>query len=423
MKRFMLALLTISAPLMLMQCSRSADTTFNPEPGSPGEVSDGQKKLVESSNDFSLNLFSAITNSQPHGTNIFISPLSVSYALGMALNGADGETYDAMAEVLGTAEMPLSQVNQTYRELTQLLTGLDPRVKMQIANSIWYREKFPVYADFVEANQLYFDALVQELDFSRADAADIINSWVNEKSEGKIKEIVDAPIPFNIVMYLINAVYFKADWTISFAPEITKERLFFAGQESLLTRDFMHTDTVFSYLENDLFQAIDLPYSKKKFSLTVFLPREDYPIDDLISQLNHDSYAAWLSQFEDKKVSLWLPRFKFRYDILLNDALKALGMEIAFDEGNADFGKMAPLDQILGNLYISRVKHKAFIQVDEVGTEAAAVTSIEIAFTSIGNEEEHFFMDVCRPFIVVIREHGSGAILFMGLIFDPVWED
>jgi serine protease inhibitor len=419
MRKFLLAFLIISFGLLSLKCSKSTSPPNpTPEP-SPDNLTGAEKSLIESSNRFGLRLFRQIAAAEEPDSNIFISPLSVSFALGMTYNGAANETREAMAKTLELSGLTIEEANQSYRSVIDLLTQLDPIVAMQIANSIWYKTSFPVKPDFIELNRTYFDALVQEIDFSADWAADTINHWVDVNTNGKIKKIVESPIPPEMVMYLINAVYFKGAWTVPFDTGLTMQAPFYFRDGGSKSRDFMLTDTTFDYHENDMFQAIDLPYGKKGFSMTILLPKTTTTADDLISEMTDENLADWLGSFTECNVELWLPKFKFKYKKKLNEVLQALGMEIAFDPYGADFGNMAFMDSLIGNIYISEVMHKTFVQVDEEGTEAAAVTSVGMGITSVNPDP---VMIINRPFVFVIGEHESGTILFMGKVADPVWE-
>jgi serine protease inhibitor len=260
---------------------------------------------------------------------------------------------------------------------------------------------------------------VRDLDFDQPWAADTINHWVDVNTNGKITDIITPPINPLTVMFLINAIYFKGNWTLPFDTGSTQMTPFQLGNGSYEDRPLMRTDTVLSYYKNDLFQAVDLPYGNKDFSMTILLPAYGHTVDEIINQLSDETVAAWMAGFDTTKVMLGVPKFKFKYEAKLNDMLSAMGMRIAFDPDYADFTNMVG-DPVLGqNLHISQVKHKAFVQVDEVGTEAAAVTVVEIQLDSMPEEE---IMYITRPFLFVIREHKTGTILFISKVVDPVWE-
>lgn len=397
-----------------VQCSNQpVDPPDNP----PRELTAAEKHVVESDNKFGLKLFREIVK-QDEDSNVFISPLSISMALGMTYNGAEGATEEAMRNVLELAGLTEQEINESYRSLIDLLTQLDPQVIFEIANSIWCREGFPVKEEFININQTYFDAEVATLDFNKPDASKTINGWVDEKTHGKITKIVPDEIDPETVMFLINAIYFKGTWTCEFDEEDTREDWFTLPDSSQIRCQMMRQENEFSYFENDLFQAIDLPYGNEKFSMTIFLPKPEVDIDSLISQFNQENWGNWLGSFASDSGKLYFPKFTLEYKIKLNDVLTALGMGIAFDGSRADFSGIADLTQLPGNLYITKVLHKTFIEVNEEGTEAAAVTSVEIGITAL--PPSGFVMRVNRPFVFAIRESHSQTILFMGKIVEPV---
>ena len=379
-----------------------------------------EQQIVESGNEFGFNLFREVVG-QEGDKNIFISPLSVSMALGMTLNGADGDTYEAMKQTLELAGLTEEEINKSYQSLIELLRGLDPEVVFQIANSIWYEQDFAVKQAFLDNCQQYFDAEVEGLNFSDPAAADTINAWVNENTNGKIEEIVDSPIDPLTVMFLINAIYFKGTWKYEFDEQDTRNRDFHLLDGSEVQCEMMVQQAKFDYYQNNDFQAIDLPYGNGKYSMTVLLPLLDNNIDDMIAELNDNNWDEWMGNLTKQEVALYFPKFTLEYELTMNGVLEALGMEVAFDEDLADFGRMYHADQSDGNVYIDKVKQKTFVEVNEEGAEAAAVTSVEMMSRySTGSEPPLIYMIVDRPFVFAIRENHSGTLLFIGKIMNPV---
>jgi serine protease inhibitor len=372
-----------------------------------------EKALVASDNAFGFKLFQSV-NRDEAGTSVFISPVSVSMALGMTLNGANGTTRDAMARTLEFGGMSQDDINTSYKSLVAHLIGLDTKVKFQIANSIWHRPDLNVEQSFKEINKLNFDAEINSIDFSDPSAPKTINGWVDRNTNGKIKEIVPDPIPRELVMYLINAIYFKGTWTYRFDTSQTRNDLFTLAGGFKKPCRMMSRGGEFSYYADDQLQAIDMPYGDAGFSTTILLPKVGTNIDTFVGQLTQQQWNTWIGRMSKTKGEIYLPKFKLEYKKKLNDMLIAMGMSIAFTPGAADFTN---IDR-RGELFISEVMHKTFVQVDEEGTEAAAVTSVGIGRTSIG-PSDNFIMRVDRPFIVVIREHHSGTILFIGKIVEP----
>jgi serine protease inhibitor len=391
--------------VLLVQCS---DKSTTPTPTPPRDLTAAEKELVSSGNKFGLKLFREIV-SQEGDKNVFISPLSVSMALGMTYNGADGSTQEAMQNTLELQGMSLEDVNKSYRSVNDLLRGLDPRVTFQIANSIWYRQGFEVESTFVDLNQTYFDAVVSALDFADPSAVVTINNWVNEKTNGKIDKIIER-IPNNTVMYLIDAIYFKGTWKLRFDPRKTAAQPFHLsnGFEKSCQMMAMPETKIASFYTRE-FMAVDLKYGDGDYSMAILLPHSDMNLDSVMSQLNDENWLSWLGQFETRDLALQVPKFEIEFEKSLKDALGAMGMAIAFTD-SADFTGI----NRLGNLLITEVKHKTYVKVDEEGTVAAAVTSVGVGYTSAPFE---FVVD--RPFLFVIHENHSGTILFMGKIVDP----
>lgn len=402
-------LMPVMTAILFFQCTRDFSPLSVEVP--VRELTSSEKVLVNSGNSFGFELFQEVVRIEKN-KNVFISPLSVAMALAMTYNGASGETEEAMRTTLGFASLTREQVNEAFKSLTFLLLNLDRSVTLQIANSIWYRQGYTVEPEFVSLNREYFDALVQGLDFNSPNAPNVINDWVDQNTNGKIKKIIDSIDPLTM-MFLINAIYFKGTWTYQFDKADTRDDFFTRPDSTKVPCKMMVQSNDFLYYENDDFQAIDLPYGRGKFSMTIFLPKPQKNIDALIMELDASSWAQWAGHFKKTAGMLYLPKFKLEYDVVLNDVLKALGMGIAFDSTRADFSRM--IKDI--ELYISKVKHKTFVQVDEEGTEAAAVTAVGMYVTSVG--PSGFVMRVDHPFVFVIRENHSQTVLFAGKIVDP----
>jgi len=416
-KRFSL-LLVLLISILLLQCSKSPTGNKQDVPDEPiPDLSSVEKRLIESDNKFGLKLFKEIIREESD-SNVFISPLSVAMALGMTYNGAAGETQEAMQKTLELEGFTLEEVNQCYQHLIESLTQLDPKVEFGIANSIWYREnegrRVP-REEFLSLCDEYYSALVRGLDFYDPSSVDTINMWVEEETNGRIKDLVSKPINYFTLMFLINAIYFKGTWTYEFDPEETADAWFYLPDDSRRRCNMMKQRSLFEYLKNDTFQAIDLPYGDGDFSMTIFLPRWGINLDSLITELSQDNLNYWISCFESDSVDLYLPRFKLEWGKTLNDVLSASGMGVAFTDC-ADFTKMYEGDPV----WISEVKHKSFIQVNEEGTEAAAATVVEMVESG---EPMGLEIMINRPFLFMIRENLSGTILFIGKIVDPGFDE
>jgi serine protease inhibitor len=307
-------------------------------------------------------------------------------------------------------DMSLEEVNQSYRDLIDLLVDLDPLVEVLIANSIWYRENLTLEEAFLHATREFFDARVSALDFGAPEASDTINGWVREHTKGLIEEIVPPAIPANIVMYLINAIYFKGDWASPFDRDLTQAGPFTLESGAQTTTDMMwHAEAApVGYLRQDGVAIVDLPYGGRAFSMTILVPEGHDGIDQLLASMTVEQWASWMAGIDSTDLIVSMPKFTLEYELGMNDVLSALGMDVAFTS-LADFSKMfAP-----GGIWIDEVKHKAVVQVDEEGTTAAAVTSVSMTDSA----PMPFVVD--RPFVFVIREKYSGTVLFMGKVMDP----
>ena len=376
----------------------------------PQPTMNNPQPLVESNTKFAFKLWQEILH-QEVGKNVFVSPSSIAFALGMAYNGAGGKTQQAMAESLELVGMSTTEINQAYQSLQTSLEKADPEVTLSIANSLWAREGFPLERDFLATNQEFFDARVSQLDFGDPQSPEIINDWVREQTNGKIGEIVDSLKPAD-VLFLINAIYFKGNWQNKFDENLTTEKPFYLTDGTTKEHPMMFQRNEYRYLETEEFQAVSLPYGEGNLSMYIFLPRAESNLDDFYQQLDFENWQTWMARFRRRDGVMELPRFKLEYDIKLSETLKALGMGEMFSRATADFSKMTP-----AKVAVDEVKHKTFVEVNEEGTEAAAVTSIGIRATSI--PAPPFEMKVDRPFFCVIRDNQTGTILFMGSILEP----
>ena len=399
--------------LLLGSCQKEPGTLPGPKPINLDQKS---LELLQTSNDFAFDIFKEMVSNQESDDNLMISPLSMSLALAMTYNGADGDTKEAFEKVLHLNGLSVEEINQSYQKLVSALLSVDPKVIMEIANSIWYRDDFYVENDFLNINKNYYDAEVTDLDFTDPASVDVINKWVSDKTHEKIDKIIEQIDPEN-VMFLINAVYFKGIWKYQFNKDDTQEEPFYDQNGNLFENvQMMSFKEKINYTSNDLFQAIELPYGQGNFNMIVLLPKYHVSLDNLVSEMNPANWETWMESFSNEtEVNVYLPKFKVEYKKELIPDLTQLGMGIAFSDF-ADFTKINKG----GYLYISSVKHKTFIEVDEEGTEAAAVTSVTVSLTSAGGGGDgsiEFRAD--HPFIYVIREKYTGAIMFMGKVAEP----
>lgn len=368
-------------------------------------------RLVDANTKFGFKLFQEVLK-QDSNKNVFVSPTSIAIALSMTYNGASGETQQAMAKALEFQGMSLQDINQANEVLKATLEKADPDVQLSIANSLWAKQGIPFKPGFMESNQQFYKAKVTELNFSSPEATNTINGWVKENTRGKIDQIINQIQPDD-VLFLINAVYFKGNWTKQFDKSQTTERPFYLSNGTQKQHPMMSQSGKYRYYENEAFQSVSLPYGKGRLSLYVFLPKKNTNLNAFEQQLSLENWQQWMNQFQMRSGSIQLPRFKFDYDIQLNNALKALGMEAAFSN-QANFSNMTS-----ASVAIDEVKHKTFVEVNEEGTEAAAATSVGMVLTSAQMPQEPFQLVVDRPFFCVIRDNQTGTVLFMGSIQEP----
>lgn len=366
--------------------------------------------VITADNAFGLDLYTKLAGAAVPGTNLMISPLSVSQALSMTYNGANGDTKTAMEEALGIAGFSRDELNELNKTLIAALVAHDEKVVISVANSIWYRQEYTVLPDFITRNQTFYNAEVRPVDFTASECKDVINSWVSDKTNKKIEKIVDQINPESF-MFLINAIYFKGVWTNEFDKKKTNKQPFYMENGDEVQVDMMNQKMDLNVFANETFTSVELSYGKGNWRMFLFLPETGKTVADVEKTLTAQNWESWLTKYDTiREVQFSLPKFTFSYEESLKDALSAMGMKVAFTE-QADFTGILPE----GGLLITDVKHKTFIEVNEEGTEAAAVTSVEMGTTSIGN-----FISFNKPFLFAIAEKSTGAILFIGRMMKPV---
>jgi len=373
------------------------------------------RKMARAYTKFGFDLYSKIVQARSD-ENILTSPASVAIALAMTYNGAAGETERAMATTLGLGDIDLQEVNDANKSLISELEKAIEKVELNIANSLWARKGLSFKQDFLSGNERYFGADVSFLDFTDHASPSVINGWVKEKTKGKIDEIVNS-IAGDAILFLINAIYFKGSWTKEFDKEKTKEEPFHVPGGTTKKIPMMRQSGNYLYLENSDFQAISLPYGDKRMSMFVFLPAKEANLKAFHESLTAENWATWMAGFHMRDGQILLPRFKIEFETKLKDVLIDLGMGDAFHSRRADFSRMITHPE--ENAYIHDVIHKTFAEVNEEGTEAAAVTSVEMRLTSVQVREEPFRMVVDRPFFFAIRDSRTGLVLFTGSVVNP----
>ncbi|MFP3868924.1 MAG: serpin family protein [Desulfobacteraceae bacterium] len=372
---------------------------------------EASSRLSSAQTKFGCKLFSQLVDRTPD-SNIFISPASIAFALAMTYNGAAGETREAMARTLELGNMSLDDINRANAALRASLQQLDPQVQLNLANSLWARQGIEFKSEFLKRNQVAYGAELEVVDFSNPQALARINAWVSQNTQGKIEKIVDRIDPLDI-LFLINALYFKGQWTEPFDQARTQKRIFTRADGRQLEHPMMSQGGVYKYYRGPKFQAVSLPYGQGRVSMDIFLPDRDSNLQEFFRHLNAETWQHWFSEFKMTPGDIVLPRFKLEYAAELKEPLKTLGMAVAFDPNQGNFEHM-----VKQKAYISKVKHKTFIEVNEEGTEAAAATSVGVTITA-APAQSRFNMVVDRPFFLSIRDQHTGTILFMGAIVEP----
>lgn len=370
-----------------------------------------EQELLIAVNKFGFKFFQH-TNELEKNKNIFVSPLSLSIALGMLLNGANSNTFDSIQKALDLPELEKDKINTAYKMIIESILAEHPKIKTLVNNAIFHRHNYIFQKDFIEVCKEYFNTTVEPLDFSKKEAIEIINNWVHNSTKGKIEKVVNS-IDERTVMFLLNVIYFKGIWKNQFDPEKTLEDYFFSSEEEKQKCMMMYIKSNFGYMETEKFQAIELPYDGDKFAMILFLPKNGQKLEHLLSEFTFENFNQWIKEFQTHEVNFYIPRFKFEYDINLRNILTNFGMGIAFDPGKADFSKLYKGPE---KAFVSAAKQKAFIEVNEEGTEAVAVTSIEVGVTSIRQE---LVMRCDRPFVFLIRDKESNSNLFFGKLYKP----
>lgn len=372
-------------------------------------------EFTQATTTFALDLFRRVAG-QDADKNIFISPANIAIALAMTANGARGETLEAMLAALGNPGAALDTMNADYAALQASLQRSEPGITLTIANSLWARAGVSFHDDFLQRAERVYDAEIAALDFTQPSAPDLINGWVSDKTNGKINGIVDATIPSETILILISAIYFNGKWQRPFDPSLTEDLPFNLLDGSQKPTPTMFRSGMFDYLKGDGFQAVRLPYTNDALRMVVFLPDEGRALSEFVAALTREDWETWRAQFARKQGQVFLPRFRAQYRVTLNGVLQAMGMAPAFDPQRADFSGMRPIPPIV---YISDVRHLAYVDVSEAGTEAAAATAVQMGVTSARPDEEPFTMRVDRPFLFVIEDANTGSLIFIGAIVEP----
>ena len=372
-------------------------------------------------NAFGFRLLNAVQKTTPSG-NVVLSPVSAALDLSMALNGADGQTRQEMLAALSLSGSELGAINTANAQLIKMIRTPAKSITLSVADSLWVdSHRATLRPDYVKQTQAWYDAEMTDLDFSNPSAATRINSWASKETQGRISKVIDRIDPADLVL-LLNAVYFKGEWTHKFDKAQTQQRDFALAGGSVKQVARMAQSGRFDYFETPEMQAIRLPFGEGDLVMEVLLPAKSSSLRALEAELTPEHWKGWQGQYAARSGKIELPRFELKSNYRLNEPLQALGMTRAFHPDGAQLTGMfssAPGQPHAGRFFISSVLQSTYWKVDEEGSEAAAVTTTGIRGSAIARPEQPFRMIVDRPFFCAIEDRRSGALLFVGAIYDP----
>ena len=367
-------------------------------------LTDNQRKMVNQNNTFALNLFKEVSGMDSR----IISPLSISYLMGMLANGADGQTRSEILKTLGWKDASVEDINALCKLIMEKAGKLDPATTINIANYIAVNNQHKLKKDFAQTVSDNYKAGVDNLDFTSPNTTKRINSWCKKQTDGMIPEIIDKVEP-SAIAYIMNAIYFNGTWKEPFEKKLTKEERFQGYTRDIKKVQMMHNNEEYMYTANDTYAAINLPYGNQTYQMTILLPNADKSIQDVLAKLDAKELENLRSGMSKYSVDLKLPRFTTELSLPLNDIISKLGAPSMFNGSGADFSHFAN-----GDLFISQMFQKAKIEVTEEGTKAAAVTAAVMMATCVYNEPRRAQFHANRPFVYIISESNTGAIFFMG---------
>ena len=371
------------------------------------ELTRGEQQLVSHNNEFAFNLFRKLAEEEQ---SVIVSPISITYALGMLNNGAAGETQAQINKVLGFGETGADGINSFCHKMLTEAPNLDKLTKVMIANTIYMNKDYELMPEFVSKAKQFYDAEPETRDFHDGQTRNVINKWGSDHTMGMIPEVLkENEFKPDAVSYLLNAIYFKGAWAEKFDKADTKDEEFQTGTGKKLV-PMMHQEHEFYYTEDEYCQALQLPYGNGAYNITLLLPKEGKTVDDLLGKLTAETWQRYRWMGGTATVDVKLPRFESKSDIDLRDIMTKLGMPNAFDEDLAEFPNFCNVPTFIGMM-----KQVAKIKLNEEGTEAAAITVIGMLDAMAEPQEpQHVNFHANRPFLYVISEQSTGAIFFIG---------
>ena len=401
-------LILVIPVLLSMGCKK--ETPAGPRDPKPVKLSAKASQVIANSNEFGIDLFRETAVADDG--NLMLSPLSASTALSMLLNGCGSGTYSQIRDMLGYQDLTMEEINDTYQSLVAQLLTIDPEINLALANSVWYRQGFEVKSPFLERLETAYNARTEALDFNNPSSVNTINGWASDNTNGKIEKVLEEISP-DAVMFLMNALYFKGRWTYQFDNLLTSPVRFNPENGDGANVPMMMGNFPYRKYSDNHCTAIELNYGQQNYAMDIIVPNGT--LSSYLQDFNHESWLAITGGLDAITTPLSavivIPKFKFDYEKYLNDQLHVLGMTDAFNPALADLTGISDED-----IFVSFVKQNTFVDVNEEGTEAAAVTTIGIEVTSA---PEPFVVD--KPFIFAIRERLSNTLLFIGKVEMPVY--
>ena len=349
--KFKMLILVSCTIMLIMNCTNN--TKSNNSDSLKYSIKTIPAKCINANNDFSINLFRTL-NKEVGDRNIFISPVSASFALGMTMNGADGNTFHEMKNTLGFCELNIEKINNTYATLIDELYNVSDGVEFNLANAIWHDESLSIQPEFYTANTDYFNAKIDPLNFlDKTNCKNTVNSWVEEQTEEKIKDFTKES-DFVSVMVLVNAIYFNASWKYQFNEDESREKNFYLDNNDVVNCEMMSQKNKLKFLFDENYQALELPYANDNYSMLLIQPESG--LDEFTGTLSNSKLASIIDEMEKDSINITLPKFELTYEKELSDVLKSMGMIEAFDPNKANFSNI--FNEISNDIYIKLVRHK-----------------------------------------------------------------
>jgi serpin B len=368
------------------------------------------KQISDTYNKLGFKLFAEL-NKQDKNKNIFISPTSIAMSLALLFNGAEGESLKELEKALELSDKKAEDVNAQNVELLTLLNRKKSGLELSVANSLWVGDKYPVKKEFQDVADKFYKSQITNAKLDAPETTVIINKWASDNTKGKIPKMVDS-LDANTIAVLLNAVYFKGVWACKFDKKDTSDKIFYLSDRKEKKIPFMEiAHYMWKHLDKDDFHAVRIPYGVGSASMYVFLPKQNITIDNFMESLTNDNWTKWRGEFSNKSITLCIPKFSSEYSLDLIPSMQKMGVARIFSKQLAELGKLNEL------AFIKEALHKTFIEVNEEGSEAAAATKI-LAVTKNGHSIPVLF-EANRPFVYLIVDEKTGAVLFMGKMLDP----